>query len=104
MHGTTFLRINEALICFDTCSPVGPVLCLRLTYIDHYLLSPYQAVENGFASFHLYVCAAFLKHFSSEIKKENDFQVSVLMRVITNYSEVGWLEGLGNERNFGGMQ
>ena len=82
--GTTFLRINESLIHFDTCSAARPVLCLSLAYIDHYLLSPYQAVENGFASFHLYVCAAFLKHFSSEIKKENDFQVSVRMRDITN--------------------
>ena len=77
LPGTTFLRINESLIHFDTCSAARPVLCLSLTYIDHYLLSPYQAVENGFASFHLYVCAAFLKHFSSEIEKENDFQVSV---------------------------
>ena len=77
MPGTTFLRINESLIYFDTCYAARPVLCLSLTYIDHYLLSLYQAVENGFASFHLYVCAAFLKHFSSEIKKENDFQVSV---------------------------
>ena len=34
-----------------------------------------QAVENGFASFHLYVCAAFLKQFSKDIVEETDFQV-----------------------------
>ena len=77
MPGTAFLRMNGALLCFDTFSPARPVLSLHPTYIERYLLSSYQAVENGFASFHLYVCAAFLKHFSSEIKKENDFQVSV---------------------------
>ena len=42
----------------------------------HCFLSVFQAVENGFASFHLYVCAAFLKQFSQEIIRENDFQVS----------------------------
>ena len=40
-----------------------------------FFVSFYQSVENGFASFHLYVCAAFLKNFSQEIIQENDFQV-----------------------------
>ena len=39
----------------------------------------YQSVENGFASFHLYVCAAFLKNFSQEIIQENDFQVCLFV-------------------------
>ena len=41
----------------------------------NFFVSFYQSVENGFASFHLYVCAAFLKNFSQEIIQENDFQV-----------------------------
>ena len=40
-----------------------------------FFVSFYQSVENGFASFHLYVCAAFLKNFSQEIVQQNDFQV-----------------------------
>ena len=42
---------------------------------SNFLILFYQSVENGFASFHLYVCAAFLKNFSQEIIQENDFQV-----------------------------
>ena len=41
----------------------------------------YKSVENGFASFHLYVCAAFLKNFSQEIIQENDFQVCLFARL-----------------------
>ncbi|XP_074609684.1 TBC1 domain family member 22A-like isoform X3 [Acropora palmata] len=52
------------------------------------LWDTYLAVENGFASFHLYVCAAFLKHFSSEIKKENDFQG--LMLLLQNLPTQNW--------------
>jgi hypothetical protein len=33
---------------------------------------------NGFADFHLYVCAAFLKRFSADVLKEDDFQVTNL--------------------------
>ena len=54
-------------------------LCLvSLDFIgqkSNFLILFYQSVENGFASFHLYVCAAFLKNFSQEIIQENDFQV-----------------------------
>ncbi|XP_076448098.1 TBC1 domain family member 22B-like [Babylonia areolata] len=38
------------------------------------LWDTYQSEVNGFADFHLYVCAAFLKHFSCEVLKEEDFQ------------------------------
>ena len=44
-----------------------------------FFFSFYQSVENGFASFHLYVCAAFLKNFSQEIIQENDFQVCLFV-------------------------
>lgn len=43
----------------------------------------YQSVENGFASFHLYVCAAFLKNFSQEITQESDFQVCLFVFFFT---------------------
>lgn len=52
------------------------------------LWDTYLAVENGFASFHLYVCAAFLKHFSSEIIKEHDFQG--LMLLLQNLPTHNW--------------
>ena len=58
-------------------------LCLvSLDFIgqkSNFLILFYQSVENGFASFHLYVCAAFLKNFSQEIIQENDFQVCLFV-------------------------
>lgn len=38
------------------------------------LWDTYQAEENGFADFHLYVCAAFLVRFTQDILREHDFQ------------------------------
>ncbi|XP_025106953.1 TBC1 domain family member 22B-like isoform X2 [Pomacea canaliculata] len=38
------------------------------------LWDTYLSEENGFADFHLYVCAAFLKRFSADVLKEDDFQ------------------------------
>lgn len=35
----------------------------------------FQAEPEGFADYHLYVCAAFLTKFSKDLKKEHDFQV-----------------------------
>lgn len=35
----------------------------------------FQSETNGFADFHLYVCAAFLTRFSKELLREKDFQV-----------------------------
>jgi len=35
-----------------------------------------QSEPDGFASFHLYVCAAFLTRFSRELQRERDFHVS----------------------------
>lgn len=39
------------------------------------LWDTYQSEVNGFGNFHLYVCAAFLIHFSKELKAKKDFQV-----------------------------
>ena len=36
---------------------------------------PFQSEPEGFAVFHLYVCAAFLIKFANEVMKEKDFQV-----------------------------
>ncbi|KAK7103003.1 TBC1 domain family member 22B-like [Littorina saxatilis] len=38
------------------------------------LWDTYQSEVNGFADFHLYLCAAFLKRFSVDVLKEEDFQ------------------------------
>ncbi|XP_014783420.1 TBC1 domain family member 22B isoform X1 [Octopus bimaculoides] len=38
------------------------------------LWDTYQAEINGFADFHLYLCAAFLTRFSIDIQREKDFQ------------------------------
>jgi len=35
-----------------------------------------QSEPDGFASFHLYVCAAFLTRFSQDLQRERDFHVS----------------------------
>lgn len=52
------------------------------------LWDTYLAVENGFASFHLYVCAAFLKQFSKDIVEETDFQG--LMLLLQNLPTNNW--------------
>lgn len=55
-----------------------------LCFLCSWLMRPYkqnclflhlQSEVNGFADFHLYVCAAFLKRFSVDVLKEEDFQV-----------------------------
>ena len=38
------------------------------------LWDTYQAEPDGFSNFHLYVCAAFLKYWSRQLKEEKDFQ------------------------------
>lgn len=38
-----------------------------------------QSEPNGFADFHLYVCAAFLTRFSKELLREKDFQVCMIL-------------------------
>ncbi|KRZ20747.1 TBC1 domain family member 22B, partial [Trichinella pseudospiralis] len=42
------------------------------------LWDTYLCITNGFANFHLYVCAAFLRYWSKEIQKQPDFQ-SILL-------------------------
>ena len=36
-----------------------------------------QSERDGFATFHVYVCAALLAHFSGKIKRRKDFQVII---------------------------
>ncbi|XP_005097859.1 TBC1 domain family member 22B isoform X2 [Aplysia californica] len=52
------------------------------------LWDTYQAELNGFADFHLYVCAAFLKRFSEDALRENDFQ-GILM-LLQNLPTLHW--------------
>jgi len=40
------------------------------------LWDTYLAESDGFALFHLYVCAAFLLHWKEQLMQQNDFQVS----------------------------
>ncbi|XP_022656470.1 TBC1 domain family member 22B-like isoform X1 [Varroa jacobsoni] len=44
--------------------------------------------DSGFSVFHLYVCAAFLKHFSKELLRERDFQG--LMLLLQNLPTSKW--------------
>lgn len=41
------------------------------------LWDTYLAESDGFALFHLYVCAAFLLHWKDRLMQQNDFQVSI---------------------------
>ncbi|ELT87663.1 hypothetical protein CAPTEDRAFT_96387, partial [Capitella teleta] len=43
------------------------------------LWDTYMSEAEGFASFHLYVCAAFLSRFSQDLIRENDFHGLMLM-------------------------
>ncbi|GFN88752.1 TBC1 domain family member 22b [Plakobranchus ocellatus] len=52
------------------------------------LWDTYQAEVNGFADFHLYVCAAFLKRFSEDALREHDFQ-GILM-LLQNLPTLHW--------------
>ncbi|KAL3851771.1 hypothetical protein ACJMK2_015480 [Sinanodonta woodiana] len=55
------------------------------------LWDTYQSELNGFADFHLYVCAAFLKRFSQDILRERDFQ-GILM-FLQNLPTYHWSDG-----------
>ncbi|KAI8782075.1 TBC1 domain family member 22B-like isoform X1 [Biomphalaria glabrata] len=52
------------------------------------LWDTYQSEINGFADFHLYVCAAFLKRFSEDALREQDFQ-GILM-LLQNLPTLHW--------------
>lgn len=56
------------------------------------LWDTYHSEINGFATFHLYVCAAFLCFWSKELQKQNDFQS--LMIHLQNMPTQNW----GNEQ------
>ncbi|XP_072017563.1 TBC1 domain family member 22B-like [Amphiura filiformis] len=52
------------------------------------LWDTYMSEPEGFAIFHLYVCAAFLQKFSSEVKRERDFQG--IMLFLQNLPTAHW--------------
>lgn len=48
----------------------------------------YLAEVDGFASFHLYVCAAFLTTFSKQLQVQSDFQG--VMTALQNLPTSSW--------------
>lgn len=54
------------------------------------LWDTYLSEQDGFASFHLYVCAAFLTKFSPELKLERDFHGLMLM--LQNLPTQNWTD------------
>ncbi|EDO38219.1 predicted protein, partial [Nematostella vectensis] len=54
------------------------------------LWDTYLSEEDGFATFHLYVCAAFLVNFSKEIMTKADFQY--LMVLLQNLPTDNWTD------------
>ena len=72
----------------DHCSRA--VMCKsRLGLADVFLCL--QAEPDGFAMFHLYVCAAFLTKFSLDLQHEKDFQVQY-----THVQHFDWTNVLKN--------
>ncbi|UYV72432.1 TBC1D22B, partial [Cordylochernes scorpioides] len=55
------------------------------------LWDTYLAEVNGFSTFHLYVCAAFLSHWSQDLLNEKDFQG--LMMLLQNLPTLHWGDG-----------
>jgi hypothetical protein len=47
-----------------------------------------QCEPDGFASFHLYVCAAFLTRFSQQLLRERDFQVKAFQLFSSIYCSI----------------
>ncbi|ESN94115.1 hypothetical protein HELRODRAFT_121441, partial [Helobdella robusta] len=52
------------------------------------LWDTYLSEQDGFASFHLYVCAAFLTKFSTQLQRERDFHS--LMMLLQNLPTQHW--------------
>lgn len=50
----------------------------------HSCLCVCQAEAEGFSQFHLYVCAAFLLEWRKQILSMSDFQVPLLMAVLSS--------------------
>lgn len=46
------------------------------------LWDTYLAESDGFALFHLYVCAAFLLHWREQLMQQNDFQVNIFNEIL----------------------
>ena len=63
--------------------------CVSLDLADVFLCL--QAEPDGFAMFHLYVCAAFLTKFSLDLQHEKDFQVQY-----THVQHFDWTNVLKN--------
>ncbi|KAG5445892.1 TBC1 domain member 22A [Clonorchis sinensis] len=50
------------------------------------LWDTYMAEPSGFSAFHVYVCAAFLLHFSGELQRQKDFQgLMMLLQHLPTY-------------------
>ena len=61
-------------------APLPPPATHTCTYFTGHVCDLlFQSERNGFATFHVYVCAALLKWFSEDIQAHKDFQV------LTNY-------------------
>ncbi|CAG0900293.1 unnamed protein product [Darwinula stevensoni] len=54
------------------------------------LWDTYLAEKDGFATFHLYVCAAFLIHWNADLLRERDFQG--LMLLLQNLPTQAWTD------------
>ena len=55
------------------------------------LWDTYLSQVNGFSHFHLYVCAAFLHHWKSELVKKTDFHT--LLMFLQNLPTAKWADG-----------
>jgi len=54
-----------------------------------YTLTLWQAEENGFSQFHLYVCAAFLVKWSDQLLKMNFQEILMFLQALPTK---GWTE------------
>ena len=67
---------------------MGPKIPLiRMRVIIHTsCLYQFQSEPDGFADFHLYVCAAFLVKFEADLLREKDFHVRYVTFIYIPYS------------------
>jgi len=70
-HQTLGLLSRESIVgCVYVC------VCVELVFIwTLFVFNCAQSERDGFATFHVYVCAALLAKFSPNIKAAKDFQV-----------------------------
>ena len=51
------------------------VVTIECSLYVHFYHCSLQSEKDGFAIFHIYVCAALMAHFSRQIRAKKDFQV-----------------------------